>query len=152
MFEYPEVMVLNGFVLKSFVDDVVELVGDKEGIKLENGVVRMPQSFIDTYKDFINTGWFSIIGEKKYGGQNLPFSSVAAINEIWQSTNMSFATNNMLTQGAIELLESHGTEEQKKIYLPNLISGKWSGTMNLTEPHAGSDLSQIKTSVTKNDS
>ncbi len=131
--------------------DSINVVGDKEGIRLENGVVRMPQSFIDTYKDFINTGWFSIIGEKKYGGQNLPFSSVAAINEIWQSTNMSFATNNMLTQGAIELLESHGTEEQKKIYLPNLISGKWSGTMNLTEPHAGSDLSQIKTKANFND-
>ena len=100
--------------------DSINVVGDKEGIRLENGVVRMPQPFIDTYKDFINTGWFSIIGEKKYGGQNLPFSSVVAINEIWQSTNMSFATNNMLTQGAIELLESHGTEEQKKIYLPNL--------------------------------
>ena len=125
--------------------DTINQVGDEEGIKLENGVVRMPESFIKAYQNFVNTGWFSIIGEKKYGGQDLPLSAVVMINEIWHSTNMSFATNNMLTQGAVELLESLGNEKQKEYYLPNLISGKWSGTMNLTEPHAGSDLSSIKT-------
>ncbi|HBQ02121.1 MAG TPA: acyl-CoA dehydrogenase, partial [Halieaceae bacterium] len=86
-----------------------------------------------------------------FGGQNLPWSSIVAINEIWQSTNMSFALNNLLTQGAIELIESHGSTKQKGKYLPNLIQGKWSGTMNLTEPHAGSDLSFIKTKAYKND-
>ena len=131
--------------------DTINQVGDQEGIKLENGVVRMPESFIKAYKKFVNTGWFSIIGEKKYGGQDLPLSVVVMINEIWHSTNMSFATNNMLTQGAVELLESHGNEKQKEYYLPNLISGKWSGTMNLTEPHAGSDLSSIKTKAIEKD-
>ena len=131
--------------------DTINQVGDQKGIKLENGVVRMPESFIKAYKKFVNTGWFSIIGEKKYGGQNLPLSAVVMINEIWHSTNMSFATNNMLTQGAVELLESHGNEKQKEYYLPNLISGKWSGTMNLTEPHAGSDLSSIKTKAIEKD-
>ncbi len=131
--------------------DTINQVGDQEGIKLENGVVRMPESFIQAYKKFVNTGWFSIIGEKKYGGQGLPLSIVVMINEIWHSTNMSFATNNMLTQGAVELLESHGNEKQKEYYLPNLISGKWSGTMNLTEPHAGSDLSSIKTKAIEKD-
>ena len=131
--------------------DTINQVGDQEGIKLENGVVRMPESFIKAYKKFVNTGWFSIIGEKKYGGQDLPLSAVVMINEIWHSTNMSFATNNMLTQGAVELLESHGNEKQKGYYLPNLISGKWSGTMNLTEPHAGSDLSSIKTKAIEKD-
>mgnify|MGYP001202837587 FL=1 len=131
--------------------DTINQVGDQEGIKLENGVVRMPESFIKAYKNFVNTGWFSIIGEKKYGGQDLPLSAVVMINEIWHSTNMSFATNNMLTQGAVELLESHGSEKQKEYYLPNLISGKWSGTMNLTEPHAGSDLSSIKTKAIEKD-
>ena len=131
--------------------DTINQVGDKEGIKLENGVVRMPESFIKAYKKFVNTGWFSIIGEKKYGGQDLPLSAVVMINEIWHSTNMSFATNNMLTQGAVELLESHGNKKQKEYYLPNLISGKWSGTMNLTEPHAGSDLSSIKTKAIEKD-
>ena len=131
--------------------DTINQVGDQEGIKLENGVVRMPESFIKAYKKFVNTGWFSIIGEKKYGGQDLPLSAVVMINEIWHSTNMSFATNNMLTQGAVELLESHGNKKQKEYYLPNLISGKWSGTMNLTEPHAGSDLSSIKTKAIEKD-
>ena len=131
--------------------DTINQVGDKEGIKLENGVVRMPESFIKAYQNFVNTGWFSIIGEKKYGGQDLPLSAVVMINEIWHSTNMSFATNNMLTQGAVELLESHGNEKQKEYYLPNLISGEWSGTMNLTEPHAGSDLSSIKTKAIEKD-
>ena len=131
--------------------DTINQVGDQKGIKLENGVVRMPESFIKAYKKFVNTGWFSIIGEKKYGGQDLPLSVVVMINEIWHSTNMSFATNNMLTQGAVELLESHGNEKQKEYYLPNLISGKWSGTMNLTEPHAGSDLSSIKTKAIEKD-
>ena len=131
--------------------DTINQVGDQEGIKLENGIVRMPESFIKAYKKFVNTGWFSIIGEKKYGGQDLPLSAVVMINEIWHSTNMSFATNNMLTQGAVELLESHGNEMQKEYYLPNLISGKWSGTMNLTEPHAGSDLSSIKTKAIEKD-
>ena len=131
--------------------DTINQVGDQEGIKLENGVVRMPETFIKAYQNFVNTGWFSIIGEKKYGGQDLPLSAIVMINEIWQSTNMSFATNNMLTQGAVELLESHGDEKQKEYYLPNLISGKWSGTMNLTEPHAGSDLSSIKTKAIEKD-
>ena len=131
--------------------DTINQVGDQEGIKLENGIVRMPESFIKAYKKFVNTGWFSIIGEKKYGGQDLPLSVVVMINEIWHSTNMSFATNNMLTQGAVELLESYGNEKQKEYYLPNLISGKWSGTMNLTEPHAGSDLSSIKTKAIEKD-
>ena len=131
--------------------DTINQVGDQEGIKLENGIVRMPESFIKAYKKFVNTGWFSIIGEKKYGGQDLPLSVVVMINEIWHATNMSFATNNMLTQGAVELLESHGNEKQKEYYLPNLISGKWSGTMNLTEPHAGSDLSSIKTKAIEKD-
>ena len=75
--------------------DSINHLGDQEGIKLENGVVRMPESFIKAYQKFVNTGWFSIIGEK-YGGQNLPLSAVVMINEIWHSTNMSFATNNML--------------------------------------------------------
>ncbi|MAI02545.1 MAG: acyl-CoA dehydrogenase, partial [Rickettsiales bacterium] len=129
--------------------DSINHEGDQEGVKLENGIVRMPTSFINAYKNFINNGWFSVIGEKKYGGQNLPWASIVVINEIWQSTNMSFALNNLLSQGAIELIEQHGTDKQKEQYLPNLIAGKWSGTMNLTEPHAGSDLSLIKTKAKK---
>ncbi len=129
--------------------DPINQKGDLEGIKLENGVVRMPTYFIESYKEFVKKGWFSVIGDKTYGGQDLPWSSIVAINEIWESSNMSFAVNNLLTQGAVELLEEHGTQKQKEKYLPKLISGEWSGTMNLTEPHAGSDLSLLKTKAEK---
>ena len=119
--------------------------GDNIGIRLENGIVRMPDSFISSYKSFVESGWFSVIGKKQFGGQDFPWTVLACINEIWESANMSFAVNNMLTQGAIELIQEHGSKLQKELYLPNLISGKYSGTMNLTEPHAGSDLSDLKT-------
>tara|TARA_B100001989_G_scaffold97468_1_gene68040 strand:+ start:1985 stop:3763 length:1779 start_codon:yes stop_codon:yes gene_type:complete len=132
--------------------DSINSEGDDKGIKLENGLVRMPNSFISSYKSFIESGWFSIAGKKQFGGQDFPWSVLVCINEIWESANMSFAVNNMLTQGAIELIQEHGNESQKNLYLPNLISGKYSGTMNLTEPHAGSDLSDLKTKATiKND-
>ena len=132
--------------------DSINSEGDDKGIKLENGLVRMPNSFISSYKSFIESGWFSIAGKKQFGGQDFPWSVLVCINEIWESANMSFAVNNMLTQGAIELIQEHGNESQKNLYLPNLISGKFSGTMNLTEPHAGSDLSDLKTKATiKND-
>ncbi len=132
--------------------DSINSEGDNKGIKLENGLVRMPDSFISSYKSFIESGWFSVVGKKKFGGQDFPWSVLVCINEIWESANMSFAVNNMLTQGAIELIQEHGNELQKNLYLPKLISGKYSGTMNLTEPHAGSDLSDLKTkAVIKNE-
>ncbi len=127
----------------------INTLGDKEGATLENGVVRLPTEFQEAYEKFVSNGWGSVTGSKKYGGQNLPWFVVMALNEIWQSANMSFADNLMLTQGAVELLEAHGSEEQKKKILPKLISGEWSGTMNLTEPQAGSDLSSIKTKALK---
>ena len=120
--------------------DNIYVEGDNIGIRLENGIVRMPDSFISAYKSFVESGWFSVIGKKQFGGQDFPWTVLACINEIWESANMSFAVNNMLTQGAIELIQEHGSKLQKELYLPNLISGKYSGTMNLTEPHAGSDL------------
>lgn len=129
--------------------DNINAKGDLDGIKLENGLVRMPEYFITAYKSFVESGWFSVVGDKKYGGQDFPWSVLVLINEIWEATNMSFAVNNMLTQGAIELIQEHGNEIQKNKNLPKLISGEWSGTMNLTEPHAGSDLSDIKTKALK---
>ena len=125
--------------------DNINIEGDSKGIKLENGLVRMPESFISSYKSFVESGWFTVAGQKQFGGQDFPWSVLVCINEIWESANMSFAVNNMLTQGAIELIQEHGDKTQKNLYLPNLISGKYSGTMNLTEPHAGSDLSDLKT-------
>ncbi len=129
--------------------DLINAKGDNDGISLENGLVRMPSYFITAYKSFVDSGWFSVVGDKKFGGQDFPWSVLVLINEIWEAANMSFAVNNMLTQGAIELIQDHGSESQKIKNLPKLISGEWSGTMNLTEPHAGSDLSDIKTKAVK---
>ena len=125
-------------------------VGDKEGISLENGLVRMPAGFVDAYNQYINAGWVSVAGLKEYGGQEMPWKIVGGLNEIWHAANMNFSNNMMLTQGAIEVIEAYGTEEQKQKYLPKMITGEWSGTMNLTEPQAGSDLSLLKTKAIPN--
>ena len=128
-------------------------VGDKEGISLENGLVRMPPGFTDAYNQYIAGGWASVAGSKKYGGQEMPWNIVGGLNEIWHAANMSFSLNMLLTQGAIEVIEAYGTKEQKNKYLPKMISGEWSGTMNLTEPQAGSDLALLKSkAILKNGS
>ena len=119
-------------------------IGDKKGITLENGLVRMPPGFKEAYKQYIEGGWSSVAGSKEYGGQEMPWNIVGGLNEIWHAANMSFSLNMLLTQGAIEVIEAYGTEEQKQKYLPKMISGEWSGTMNLTEPQAGSDLALLK--------
>ncbi len=119
--------------------------GDIEGSRLENGVVRVPEGFSDAYRNFSEGGWGSVSAPKEWGGQGLPLVISTGLNEIWQSANMGLANCMMLTQGAVELLATHGTEEQKQKYLPKLVSGEWSGTMNLTEPHAGSDVGRLTT-------
>ncbi|MBH87960.1 MAG: acyl-CoA dehydrogenase [Pelagibacterales bacterium] len=125
-------------------------IGDKEGITLENGVVRMPQGFKEAYSQYIEGGWSSVAGSKDFGGQEMPWNIVGGLNEIWHAANMSFSLNMLLTQGAIEVIEAYGTNEQKKKYLPKMISGEWSGTMNLTEPQAGSDLALLKSKAIPN--
>lgn len=119
--------------------------GDREGSRLENGVVRVPEGFGDAYRSFVDGGWGAVSVPEAWGGQGLPWAISAALNEIWQSANMALANCMMLTQGAVELLLAHGTEEQRQRYLPKLATGEWSGTMNLTEPHAGSDLGRLTT-------
>ena len=119
--------------------------GDLSGARIENGVVRVPDGFAEAYGRFVDGGWNAVCGPTTWGGQGLPWVVSTALNEIWQSANMSLANCMMLTQGAVELLSHHGTEAQKRTYLPKLISGEWSGTMNLTEPHAGSDLGRLQT-------
>ena len=131
-----------------FAEEVVAPLnqpGDRQGVRLENGVVLMPDGFADCYHKYVEAGWASVNGDTDYGGQGLPWTISIALNEIWQSANMSLANAWMLTQGAVEAIQMHGTPQQKTTYLPNLISGKWSGTMNLTEPNAGSDVGALKT-------
>jgi alkylation response protein AidB-like acyl-CoA dehydrogenase len=123
--------------------------GDREGARLENGVVRAPAGFRDAYQTFVAGGWGGLPCLEEYGGQGLPLAVAAAVSEMWSAANLGFALCPMLTMGAVEALEHHGTEELKALYLPRLISGEWTGTMNLTEPQAGSDVGALKTRAVK---
>jgi alkylation response protein AidB-like acyl-CoA dehydrogenase len=118
--------------------------GDAEGAKLENGVVRTAEGFSDAYRQFVDGGWNSIPFDPDYGGQGLPWLLGIAVEEMWVSANTSWALCPILTMGAVDLLSTHGTADQKATYLEKLISGDWTGTMNLTEPHAGSDVGALR--------
>jgi len=118
--------------------------GDEEGSVLENGVVRTPRGFKEAYARFVDGGWNGLACDPAFGGQGLPWTVSSCVSEMWTAANMSFALCPMLTVGAIELLAAHGSAGQKAKYLPRMISGEWTGTMNLTEPQAGSDLGRLK--------
>jgi alkylation response protein AidB-like acyl-CoA dehydrogenase len=125
--------------------------GDREGCVFENGVVRMPAGFQEAYDELVAGGWISLPFDPAYGGEGLPWTIAMAVQETWHAANMSFGLTPLLTQGAAELLQAHGTADQKDAYLGKLISGTWSGTMCLTEPQAGSDLGAIKASARRDD-
>ena len=122
--------------------------GDTIGAKLENGVVRTAPGFADAYKQFASGGWNGLSAAEDHGGQGLPRALEVAVFEMIQGANMAFGLCPMLTLAAIEALSTHGTERHKKHFLPKLVSGEWTGTMNLTEPQAGSDLGAITTRAT----
>ncbi|HLB81181.1 MAG TPA: acyl-CoA dehydrogenase N-terminal domain-containing protein, partial [Dongiaceae bacterium] len=119
--------------------------GDVQGSRLENGAVRTPDGFRDAYRQFVDSGWNGVAFDPAYGGQGLPWALATALQEMWNSANMAFALCPLLTQAGVELLQAHGTAEQRRGYLNSLIAGTWTGTMNLTEPQAGSDLGAVKT-------
>jgi alkylation response protein AidB-like acyl-CoA dehydrogenase len=119
--------------------------GDREGATFENGVVRTATGFREAYHRYVESGWNALPFDPDYGGQGLPWTLATAIQEMWNSANLGFALCPMLTQGAVELLQAHGSDAQKALWLPKLISGEWAGTMNLTEPQAGSDVGALKT-------
>ena len=125
--------------------------GDREGSRLENGVVRTPAGFREAYRTYAAGGWNGLPLSPDHGGQGLPWPLHAAVMEMVQSANLSFGLNPLLTQGAIEALVAHGSAEQQAVYLPKLVSGEWTGTMNLTEPQAGSDLAQVRTRAERRD-
>ncbi len=118
--------------------------GDVEGARLENGVVRSPAGFDAAYRAFSEGGWNGATAEEAHGGMGFPWLVGVAAMEMWNAANMGFAVGPMLTQGAIEALQAHGTDDQQALYLPKLISGDWTGTMNLTEPQAGSDVGALR--------
>ena len=120
--------------------------GDVEGcVRHDDGSVTTPAGFKEAYRGFSAGGWIGLAGDPEYGGQGLPYVLAAVINEFVTSANMAFGMYPGLTQGAIAALTLHGTPEQKRLYLPKLMSGEWTGTMNLTEPQAGTDLGLIRT-------
>lgn len=119
--------------------------GDKNPARLENGVVRTSPGFADAYRAFADGGWAGIAADPDHGGQGLAHTLAVAVEEMWQGSNMALGLCPLLTHGAIEALSAHGTPEQKALYLPKLTSGVWTGTMNLTEPQAGSDVGALKT-------
>jgi alkylation response protein AidB-like acyl-CoA dehydrogenase len=119
-------------------------LGDEEGSRLENGVVRTPKGFKDAYRQFVEGGWNSVAVPADHGGQGLPQALNAAVTEMWDAASTAWSLCPMLTVGAIEAISAHGTEEQKRLYLPKLVTGEWTGTMNLTEPQAGSDVGALR--------
>ena len=134
----------------SEVLDPCNLSGDHEGSKrLDSGEVKTPKGYKEAYESLRDGGWFGLEAKEQYGGQQIPVTLSAAVNEIWHSSNMSLALCHLLTQGLIYALQKSASDDQKNFYVPKLASGEWTGTMNLTEPQAGTDLSSIKTKAVK---
>ena len=119
-------------------------VGDKEGARWKDTVVTTSPGFKQAYRQFVDNGWNALGCDPEFGGQGLPRLLSTAVSEMWKASNHAFSLCPMLTQGAIEALMIAGSDEQKAAYLPNLVSGEWAGTMNLTEPSAGSDLAAVR--------
>jgi len=124
--------------------------GDLEGARYENGAVTAAPGFADAYRHFVEQGWNSLSADPEYGGQGLSKAMELAVFEMVHAANMAFGLCPMLTQAAIEALTQHGTERQKRLVLPKLVSGEWTGAMCLTEPQAGSDLAAL-TSIARPD-
>ena len=122
--------------------------GDRQGAVWKDGAVTTPPGFKDAYWQYVNAGWNNILSPTKYGGQGLPHMIATPVEEMWGAANLAFKLCPMLTQGAIEAISYVGPDSLRDKFLPNMVSGKWTGTMNLTEPQAGSDLSLVRTKAT----
>ena len=125
--------------------------GDIAGCGFNEGLVRTPEGFKEAYGQFVEGGWNGLPFDPEYGGHGLPWLVSAAVSEIWNAANMALALCPLLTQGAAEMLIVHGSSELKSRYLRKLVSGEWTGTMNLTEPQAGSDLGQTRCKAVRKD-
>ncbi|HKU85353.1 MAG TPA: acyl-CoA dehydrogenase [Casimicrobiaceae bacterium] len=126
--------------------DPLNATGDREGSKLlPDGNVQTPAGFKEAYRQYAENGWNGLTKPAEYGGQNLPQLVATPVEEMWHAANMAFDLCPLLTQGAIDAIELCATPEQKAKFLPPMVSGAWTGTMNLTEPQAGSDLAAVRT-------
>jgi alkylation response protein AidB-like acyl-CoA dehydrogenase len=123
----------------------LNVTGDKEGCRLENGVVYTPAGFKDAFSKVKEGGWTGLDMPEQYGGQNMPAVLGSAVGELFSGSNMAFTMYQGLTHGAASAILAHGTEAQKDKWLPNMVSCEWTGTMNLTEPHCGTDLGLMRT-------
>lgn len=131
-----------------FAQDVIaplNRIGDKHGSVLKDGAVTTPPGWKEAYHAWAQAGWNALPAPEAHGGQGLPLMLQSACTEMWNSAALAFALGPLLTVGAIEALEAHGSEHLKRTYLAKLVSGEWMGTMNLTEPQAGSDLNALRT-------
>jgi hypothetical protein len=132
-----------------FCEDVLQplnRIGDVEGCtRHEDGSVTTPSGFKEAYKAYAEAGWVGLAADPEYGGQGLPYALAAVLNEFVTAANMAWGMYPGLAQGATAALATHGSPEQKALYLPKLVAGEWTGTMNLTEPHCGTDLGLIRT-------
>ena len=125
--------------------DPLNQPGDREGSSLSDGRVRTPKGFREAYLKFAEGGWVSLPFEPEWGGQGLPKLVATPVDEMWTSANMSFSLCPLLTQGAVHALSLRGSQALKQTFMPKMVAGEWTGTMNLTEPQAGSDLALVKT-------
>lgn len=135
----------------SSVIEPLDQVADRQGCVLKDGAVTTAPGWKEAYKSWAEAGWGAVAAEEKFGGQHLPTSVTSALTEFWNTASPSFGIGGVLTMGAIEALTAHGSAHLQKTYLEKLVSGVWSGTMNLTEPQAGSDLAALRAKAVKQD-
>ena len=126
-------------------------VGDREGCRLENGVVRTPTGFHAAFDQMRDGGWTALDCDPDYGGQGMPYVIGLAVGEMFSGSNMAFTMYQGLTHGAYSAIHAHGNDAQKALYLPKMVSCEWTGTMNLTEPHSGTDLGLLRTKAEPQD-
>ncbi|MCX7644612.1 MAG: acyl-CoA dehydrogenase C-terminal domain-containing protein [Rhodobacteraceae bacterium] len=143
--DFTEAVLGEAGRLASEVLQPLNAVGDREGCRLENGVVYTPKGFREAFAQIREGGWNGLDLPEDYGGQGLPYVMGTAVGEMFVSANMALNMYQGLTHGAISAILAHGSDEQKRTFLPKMVSLEWTGTMNLTEPHAGTDLGMMRT-------